>query len=251
VFSSITAEQIDIDSTAPRGVQALKSYLQFAASGGTTGPVASERESGGGYERHVQRAREARGGEIRRGVGCEGFTIDLAGVDPGDPDRYLAGIECDGPTYRACATARDRDRLREAVLEGLAHGTIVAASVRDVLVRKEPGKERAMAALAQRLYGMVLVHADPAFVRLEDSFGAAAEIADLVRYTGFLRESGVGAAGGGTDGEGEIIVSAGGGAVGGPLQNPGGAAVVQQCMQAHFPVSIRLQKASRQALGRC
>ena len=52
-------------------------------------------------------------------VGCAGFAIDLAVVDPRTPGRYLLGIECDGATYHSSPTARDRDRLRQAVLESL------------------------------------------------------------------------------------------------------------------------------------
>jgi hypothetical protein len=40
-------------------------------------------------------------------------------VDPDAPGRYLLGVECDGATYHRAATARDRDKLREAVLRGL------------------------------------------------------------------------------------------------------------------------------------
>ena len=47
------------------------------------------------------------------------FRIDLAIVDPEQPGRYLLGIECDGATYHSALTARDRDRLRQSVLEGL------------------------------------------------------------------------------------------------------------------------------------
>jgi hypothetical protein len=52
-------------------------------------------------------------------IGCSGYRIDLAVVDPTAPGRYLLGIECDGATYHSAATARDRDRLRAAVLRGL------------------------------------------------------------------------------------------------------------------------------------
>jgi REase_MTES_1575/Protein of unknown function (DUF3320) len=40
-------------------------------------------------------------------------------VDPQAPGRYLLGVECDGASYHSAATARDRDRLRGAVLKGL------------------------------------------------------------------------------------------------------------------------------------
>jgi len=40
-------------------------------------------------------------------------------VDPRNAGRYLLGIECDGATYHSAKTARDRDRLRQEVLEAL------------------------------------------------------------------------------------------------------------------------------------
>jgi very-short-patch-repair endonuclease len=56
---------------------------------------------------------------VHKQVGCSGFRLDLAVVDPRAPGRYLLGVECDGATYHSSATARDRDRLRQEVLEGL------------------------------------------------------------------------------------------------------------------------------------
>jgi hypothetical protein len=39
--------------------------------------------------------------------------------DPENPGSYLLGIECDGATYHSSRSARDRDRLRQEVLQGL------------------------------------------------------------------------------------------------------------------------------------
>jgi hypothetical protein len=38
-------------------------------------------------------------------------------VDPKQPGRYLLGVECDGATYHSARSARDRDKLRQRVLE--------------------------------------------------------------------------------------------------------------------------------------
>jgi hypothetical protein len=46
-----------------------------------------------------------------------GFYIDLAVVDPDKPGRFLLGIECDGASYHSSRSARDRDRIRQQVLE--------------------------------------------------------------------------------------------------------------------------------------
>ncbi len=91
---------------------------------------------------------------------------------------------------------------------------LIASSIRDILVRKDdPAKEVAMAERARALCDVVLVHADPAMVRLDDSFPPAPDIADLLRYTGFVYPD-VPAAATGSDGVGEVIVSVGGGAFG-------------------------------------
>ena len=52
-------------------------------------------------------------------MGSVGFFLDLAVVDPHHPGRYVLGIECDGALYHSARSARDRDRLRQSVLEGL------------------------------------------------------------------------------------------------------------------------------------
>ncbi|MEM1049044.1 MAG: glycosyltransferase [Pseudomonadota bacterium] len=92
---------------------------------------------------------------------------------------------------------------------------LIACSVRDILVRKtDPRKEAWMADIARAHYDLVLVHADPALVRLEDSFAYADRIADLVRYTGYVHEATGAAHPGPNDGTDKVIVSAGGGAVG-------------------------------------
>lgn len=95
---------------------------------------------------------------------------------------------------------------------------LVAASIRDILVRKqEIWKEEEMATRALAAYDIVLVHSDPEFVKLEDSFPFADRIAHLLRYTGFAETGASVAASEGRDGQDEVIVSCGGGAVGADL----------------------------------
>jgi hypothetical protein len=45
--------------------------------------------------------------------------VDLAIIDPDNPGKYILGIQCDGHNYASSKVARDRDRLREQVLNGL------------------------------------------------------------------------------------------------------------------------------------
>lgn len=96
----------------------------------------------------------------------------------------------------------------------LVPSILVTASVRDILVKKsDPAKERWMAEVAASHYDLVLVHADPSFVRLEASFRFAQEIADRIRYTGYVHTPSK-LVPPGSDGDGEVIVSCGGGGVG-------------------------------------
>jgi very-short-patch-repair endonuclease len=52
-------------------------------------------------------------------LGVAGFRIDLAVRHPKHPSAYLAAIECDGAAYHSGRSARDRDRIRQEILEAL------------------------------------------------------------------------------------------------------------------------------------
>ncbi len=115
------------------------------------------------------------------------------------------------------AFAFEAEPLTEATRQ-LVPRPVVAASVRDILVRKnDETKERRMAERARSAYDLVLVHGDPAFVRFEDSFPLAAEIEGLIRYTGYIDTGADTPEPPAGDGADEVIVSCGGGAVGAAL----------------------------------
>jgi very-short-patch-repair endonuclease len=119
VYSSIRHDDIDLANTGSRGVASLKEYLYAAEHGRLRDQPPPGRDHDSEFEATVCQSLRDRGWEVHPKVGCAGFAIDLAVVDPRAPGRYLLGIECDGATYRSSPTARDRDRLRRAVLEGL------------------------------------------------------------------------------------------------------------------------------------
>jgi very-short-patch-repair endonuclease len=116
VFSSITADDIDLARARSRGAAALKTFLRYAEKGDLDVAVRSEREMDSEFEVEVKRRLEEYGLEVHPQVGVAGFFIDLAVVDTERPGRYLLGIECDGAAYHSSRSARDRDRLREQVL---------------------------------------------------------------------------------------------------------------------------------------
>ncbi len=71
------------------------------------------------FEEAVADAITGMGFQVDLQVGSAGFRIDLAVRDPDRPGRYLLAVECDGAAYHSARWARERDRLRQEVLEGL------------------------------------------------------------------------------------------------------------------------------------
>ncbi len=123
VYSSIRADQIDLRRTRSTGVRHFRTFLDYADRGpkaiAEAVSLEGSRDFDSGFEKAVCDALVSRGWEVDAQVGCAGYRIDLAIRDPNVPGRYLLGVECDGATYHSAQTARDRDRLRQAVLEGL------------------------------------------------------------------------------------------------------------------------------------
>jgi len=100
-------------------VRVLKTFLQYAKDGTLDVAIATGREPESPFEESVLSALQGAGYQVEPQVGSGGFVIDLAVVDPERRGRYLLGIECDGATYHSARSARDRDRLRQEILEKL------------------------------------------------------------------------------------------------------------------------------------
>lgn len=123
IFSSITADDIDLERARSRGAAAFKAFLSFAQTGRLpiSQPTGEDEQSP--FEEAVAQAVESLGYQVHRQVGIAGFFVDLGVLHPKQPGRYVLGIECDGAAYHHSRSARDRDRLRQAVLED--HGWII------------------------------------------------------------------------------------------------------------------------------
>ena len=119
LFTSMLSEDIVLDAHTPAGTRALKDYLDFAKSGILPSTIISEREPDSDFEIAVGDMLRARGYDVVHQLGVAGFFIDLAVRNPERPGQFLAAIECDGATYHSSNSARDRDRIRQAILESL------------------------------------------------------------------------------------------------------------------------------------
>lgn len=121
VFSTLTADMIDMNRTDAEGVRGLKEFLDFAQKGTqalSQNDVAALQKKETISEVIAGDLRK-RGYEVDTQIGCSGFRIDAAIVDPDDKGRYLLGLLCDGDSYREAKTARDREICQPAVLHAL------------------------------------------------------------------------------------------------------------------------------------
>ncbi|TWI55065.1 AAA domain-containing protein [Pseudomonas duriflava] len=119
VFTSFTAADVLVTGTSSQGVQALRNFWHFAETGYLPRLSETSRAPDSDFEVAVMEALSRHGYTCEPQVGVAGFFIDLAVRDPAQPGRYLMGIECDGAAYHSAKSARDRDRLRQSVLEQL------------------------------------------------------------------------------------------------------------------------------------
>lgn len=117
VFTNIKSADLNTDKTSSLGVKALKNFLYYAETGQLNMSKETEKPADSYFEIHVAEKLRALGYDIVHQVGANGFFIDLAAKD--ENGNFIIGIECDGRMYHSARSARDRDRLRQQVLESM------------------------------------------------------------------------------------------------------------------------------------
>jgi predicted glycosyltransferase len=94
----------------------------------------------------------------------------------------------------------------------------IICSVRDILVaQNKPGRNDEMIALINRYFDHVLLHGDPDLITFDQTFPHAQQLGNKSEYTGYVVDTSGIKGGPGSPGYEEVIVSAGGGAVGDQL----------------------------------
>ncbi len=125
VFSSILGNDFDLTKTKALGVHKLKQYLDFAKSDGDQSLLdnvpdySSNFDESNIFERSVYQQLQKKGVKVIPQVGYAGYKIDFGILHPDIPSKFILAVECDGASYHSSFTARDRDRLRQQVLENL------------------------------------------------------------------------------------------------------------------------------------
>lgn len=119
LFTSMEPNEIIDDVSTPRGTKMLRAYLEFAK----TGILEVYKDTGGSYESEFEEAVGSMlvnaGYKIKSQLGVSKFRIDIAVEHPDYPSSFLAAIECDGASYHSDRSVRDRDRIRQEILENL------------------------------------------------------------------------------------------------------------------------------------
>ena len=118
-FSSMTAADIEAEEHTNPGTYMLKRWLEYAASGILDAGEETQNEPDSDFEVFVIEQIRAMGCKPVPQVGVAGYFVDIGIRHPEWPHGFILGVECDGATYHSAKSARDRDRLRQEVLEHL------------------------------------------------------------------------------------------------------------------------------------
>jgi very-short-patch-repair endonuclease len=123
LVGSILPTDIAVDRISGQGPKLLRSYIDFAINGINTiiGELTVDNDIwfDSPFEESVHEFLTMKGYDVSTQVGCSGYRIDMAVKHPTINGIYTLGIECDGATYHSARTARERDRLRQDVLESM------------------------------------------------------------------------------------------------------------------------------------
>lgn len=124
LVSSLLPADLETARGPHRGLALLRDYMEYCVENGRAAwvpptPTPARGNADMLLVDTVARALKARGLNVATHVGSGSWRVDLAIVDPERPAHYLLGIDLDGSTFRAARTARERERLRAAVLAQL------------------------------------------------------------------------------------------------------------------------------------
>lgn len=117
LVSSFDHRDMDPGRSSRKGVELLRKYLEFAASGGDNLGSDVADIPLNPFELSVKDGLDRRGIPVTPQYGVSGYRVDFACAHPEQPGRPVLAIEADGASYHSAHTTRDRDRLRQQVLE--------------------------------------------------------------------------------------------------------------------------------------
>jgi very-short-patch-repair endonuclease len=119
LVSSFSPDDLTEDGHDSRGYKLMYQFVRFVAAGGTNLGDGPNRDIPlNAFEIDVRDRLEAAGISLDCQVGVGSYRLDFAARHPKKPGRHVLAIEADGAAYHSGHTARERDRLRQQLLEG-------------------------------------------------------------------------------------------------------------------------------------
>ena len=163
LVTSMHYTDIDLSRTQSVGARLLREYLDYAENG----IIALERSVTAStfdhfdseFEMEVCDFLREHGYDVDTQVGCSSFKIDL-GLKQPNSSNYLLAIECDGAAYHSSKTARDRDRLRQSILENMGWKFYRIWST-DWFRNKQNEKKRLLDAVKAAIEDASHIHREP------------------------------------------------------------------------------------------
>jgi DNA polymerase III delta prime subunit len=132
VFSTMTSGQIDLRRSNAKGVEGLKAFLEYAENGLLPQQDTAPDNANTGKRLLISQICEAieeKGYTTTACVGRSSFKVDIAVSSSSDPYKYLLGIMCDGESYYATKTTRDREIVQPGILHALKWQTMRVYSI--------------------------------------------------------------------------------------------------------------------------
>ena len=117
LVSGFSHTDMEPGRSSARGVELLRSYLKYVETGGAELGEERQVHALNPFELAVMHRLEEAGVRVIPQYGASGYRIDFAVVHPDEPGELVLAVEADGASYHSTPTARDRDRLRQQVLE--------------------------------------------------------------------------------------------------------------------------------------
>lgn len=118
IFSSLRADQIDLNRTQSEGVKGLKDFLNFAEKGIFLGAV-QQSESKVNLIQQLSTSIEKTGLKVATNIGSSDYKVDVGILHPDNEQEYILAILIDGDNYYNVNTTNDRELLAPSVLQML------------------------------------------------------------------------------------------------------------------------------------
>lgn len=119
VFSSLRADQINLNRTKAEGVRGLKEFLNYAEKGSYVLQDQNQKQSKISLIDAIASYLEKNGLEVKKHIGTSAYKVDIGIVHPENKEEYILGILVDGETYYEIETTQDRELLAPSVLKAL------------------------------------------------------------------------------------------------------------------------------------